>query len=126
VMARQSGEGVMHRRWLWFGLGLGVVALAWGAWSALDAWRCRAALDLAKREMARGLHGAAAGRLVRLSSRWPGWGEVGYLLGVCETSAGRPDAALAAWARVPAGSAFFMPAALRRAQVEMDRGRFAA
>jgi tetratricopeptide (TPR) repeat protein len=116
----------MHRSWLWSGLGLGVIALGWGAWSAIDSWRCRAALDLAKREMARGLHVAAAGRLVPLSARWPDWGEVGYLLGVCESSSGCPDAALAAWARVPAGSDFFMPAALRGAQVEMDRGRFAA
>jgi tetratricopeptide (TPR) repeat protein len=107
-------------------LGLGLAALGWGAWSALDAWRCGAALDLAKRELSRGLHGAAAGRLGPLLARWPDWGEVGYLLGVCESSAGRPDAALAVWARVPPRSAFFMPAALRRAQVEMDRGRFAA
>jgi len=116
----------MRRGWLWLGLGLGVAALGWGAWRAIDGWRSRSALELAKREMARGHYRTAGARLARLSARWARWDEVDDLLGVCEASVGRPDGALAAWARVTAGSPFSIQAIVRRAQVEMGRGRFAA
>jgi tetratricopeptide (TPR) repeat protein len=116
----------MLRRWLWLGLGLGIAALGWSVWRTLEGWRSRSALQLAKQEMARGHYALAGARLARLSARWSGWDEADYLLGVCEASAGRPDSALAVWARVPAGSPFTIQAIVRRARVEMGRGRFAA
>jgi tetratricopeptide (TPR) repeat protein len=116
----------MRLRWLWLAFGISVLALAWGTKRTVELRRFRAELDRANQELTRRRFGAAEARLVRLASRWPGQAEVDYLLGLCEQGAGRLDAALATWARVPARSPLFMPAALRRAQVEMDLGRFAA
>ena len=57
--------------------------------------------------------------------RWPEQAEVAYQLGLCEQSLGRLDEAMAAWARVPAGSLYSERAALHRAQGAVAAGRFA-
>src|SRR5262249_31403854 len=44
--------------------------------------------------------------------------------GQCEQAVGHAEAAMAAWARVPSRSAFAVPAALRRAELAMRRGRW--
>ena len=49
-----------------------------------------------------------------------------FLLGACEQALGRPDAALAAWSRVPADSPFAGHAAMLRVRLLLKRDRFAA
>ena len=52
--------------------------------------------------------------------------EAAFLLGVCEKALGRPEAAEAAWARVPQRSPYYGQAELARAEVLIqDLGRFA-
>ena len=58
---------------------------------------------------------AARTRLIRLSARWPGRGAVEHSLGVCELHEGHPDAALAAWGRVPTDAPEVHQLALRAA-----------
>ena len=116
----------MQRMWGWLGGGILAVALAWGAVNAVEAWQFRGELSLAKREWARGRHASASSRLARLSARWPGQGEVEYMLGICEQGAGRLEEAGAAWARVPEGSPHAVPAALMLAKLEMGRGRYSS
>ena len=101
------------------------VAVGWGTYRAVEARRFRAEADRAKRELDQGRFDAAAARLARLSTRWPGQLEVDYLLGLCEQGAGHPDAALAAWSRIPLRSSFALPAALWSSHLELKRGRFA-
>jgi thioredoxin-like negative regulator of GroEL len=90
------------------------------------ARRHHVALAQVDRDMAAGRYGTARQRLLGLSTRWMGPEEVDYRLGLCEGSLGRDEAALAAWGRLPARSAFAEAAALNSAAVEMNRGRFAA
>jgi hypothetical protein len=92
-------------------LGLG---LLWLAWFLLGSWQVRDGLAWAKEQIQSGHHGPARARLARLSAWWPRRPEVEYLLGVSESALGRTDAALAAWARVPASSPLAISAALAR------------
>src|SRR5262249_27962144 len=64
--------------------------------------------------------------LAAAAAHWPGEGELCFLLGACEQALGRPDAAEAAWARVPADSPFAGHAAMLRVRLLMKRDRFAA
>ena len=48
-----------------------------------------------------------------------------FLLGACEQALGRPDAALAAWSRVPTDSSFAGNAAMFRVRLLMKRDQFA-
>src|SRR6185312_2509094 len=91
---------------------------------ALEARRVRSALDLAKSEMARGRYGTARQVLAELSASRSARGEVDYQLGLCELYRRRPDAALAAWGRVPPGTPFAARAAVQRAMLTMDAGQF--
>jgi tetratricopeptide (TPR) repeat protein len=115
----------MVRSWRWVGIGVVAVALAWGLLQAAEVLFFRAELNRARRQLDRGRYAQAESLLVRLAARWPGRSEIDYLLGLCEQNAGRGEAALAAWARVGVDSPFGMEAALRRAYLEMERGRFA-
>ena len=99
----------MRRRWTWSMSGVLVAAMAVGGYRAAAAHRFRASLGRARREFGQGRYDAARTRLVQLSARRPGEGEVDYLLGLSEKAVGHADAALAAWARVPAGSPFLPP-----------------
>ena len=63
-------------------------------------------------------------RLARLAERRPGDGEVELLLGDCERMLGHPDAALAAWGRIPEGAAQAPPAALSSGRMAMGLGRY--
>ena len=120
----------MSRRWRRCILAAGgLIVLAWGMYLAAAGWWYRAELARAKREVAAGRFGPARERLARLSAFWPGAAEVHYQLGVCEQAAGRPDRALAAWARIAPGSPFAATAARSRDEMLrqfQDRGRFAA
>src|SRR4051812_42301514 len=117
---------MMRRGWLWFGAGVGLIALVAGfAWREREARWYRAELDQAKREMTEGLFNTARERLAVLAMRWPGQGEVDYHLGLCERSRGRLDAASEAWKRVAPGSPQAGWAALEWARMELKRGRMA-
>ena len=82
------------------------IGLAWVAWFLVGGWQVRDGLAWAKLQIDSGQYGPARDRLARLAAWWPGRAEVEYLLGVCESTLGRTDAALAAWERVPAASPF--------------------
>ena len=102
----------------------GLVIAGGLAWGLLSWWSGRA-LEDASRDYAAGRYDAARGRLATLEAFWPGRAEVALLLGLCERAAGRPDAALAAWSRVPPGSAMADQAAQLRAETAQDQGRLA-
>ena len=74
--------------------------------------------------MAAGRIALAHGRLSDLGRWWPGQPEVEYRLGESELARGRPGEALAAWARVPSGSAFAAKAAEKRATLLINTGRY--
>ena len=117
----------MRRRWRRLAIGAGLLALAWGAFAQLDAWRARGELRLAQQEIARGRLEAARRRLTGLAAR-PGalGGAADYWLGVCESLGGRSDAALRAFARVPAGYAFDPIGAYHEAKANLAHGRLHA
>src|SRR5262249_16319230 len=100
----------MRRSWRWLVIGAGLMAMAlvgaWVAFAGFSARRARSELQLAQYEIARGRLEAARRRLTDLTARSSALGGAAeHWLGVCESLAGRPDAALRAFARVPAGYA---------------------
>src|SRR5579883_2158370 len=116
----------MRRRGLVVILGVASVLATWGTVRAVDSWRYRASLEQAKARIASGSVAAARRVLAAAAARWPGDGEVTFLLGACEQALGRPDAAEATWSRVPADSPFAGHAAMLRVRLLMKRDRFAA
>ena len=82
------------RRSRWVML-LGVIALfaAWGTARVVDSWRYQASLKQAKDRLDSGSPYEARRVLAESAARWPGEGEVEFLLGACEQALGRPDAA---------------------------------
>jgi enediyne biosynthesis protein E4 len=99
--------------------------LGWGlVWGVETRWY-RGELERAQADVNADRTGQARQRLARLAARWPGRGEVEYPLGVCEAALGHIDAALDAWARVPADSPFANDAALDRARLALQHGRLA-
>src|SRR6516165_4353502 len=102
----------------------GLVIAAGLAWGLLSWWS-RRVLAEASRDYAAGRYEAARGRLAAVAAFWPGQADVELLLGLCERAAGRTDAALAAWSRVPPGSAMADQAAQLRAETAQDQGQFA-
>jgi enediyne biosynthesis protein E4 len=120
-----------RRRWRWLVIGVGLpamaLALAWGAFAELSARRARGELQLAQHEIARGRLDAARRRLTGLAAHPSALGGAAdHWLGVCESLAGHPDAALRAFALVPAGYAFEPIGAYHEAKANMARGRLHA
>jgi tetratricopeptide (TPR) repeat protein len=112
-------------RWLWFPVGLVLIAgSAYAAFRVVNERHVRAELALAEAEFNRGLTGSARRRLISLEAAQPGNAEVEFRLGVCEMTLGRPDAAVTAWLKVPAGSRFATLAAVRRASLLITAGRY--
>ena len=102
-------------------------AVGGGAYWGGRAWWYDAELGRAERDMAAGRFGVGAGATRPDSRRrWPGRDEVEYPLGVCESELGHIGPALDAWARVPDDSVFAPRAALERARLALEHGRFAA
>src|SRR3954454_7539948 len=99
------------------------VLLAWGLWRALDYLQLRGELLLARQDLSRGRFDQARIRLAALTAARPGalGGQLDYWLGVCESSSGRVDAALAAFARVPSGFVFDPQAAHLEAEANIQR-----
>jgi enediyne biosynthesis protein E4 len=102
-----------------------VAAVIWGVSWRIAVRRYGDELILAEREYKAGNFGLAQRRLSALEARWPGEAEVAFRLGLCELARGRREEALAAWARVPAGSEFSGRAAALRGQQLTNMGRFA-
>jgi tetratricopeptide (TPR) repeat protein len=101
--------------------------LAWVAFAELSARRARSELQLAQYEIARGRLDSARRRLTGLAAHSSAsGGAADHWLGVCESLAGRSDAALLAFARVPAGYAFEPIGAYHEAKANMTRGRLHA
>src|SRR5262249_41352749 len=115
----------MRSRWLWITLSLGVIAVVWGGLSWVEERRFRRELSEAEAEMARGLNQLARQRLSRLTNQRPGSDRAAYQLGSCEEILGHFDAALTVWSQIPAKSSFASKAALGRARLFMNTGRFA-
>ncbi len=107
-------------------LGLVAAPAAWWGSRAYASWRVEADLKAAKAAIAAGSTGTARRLLAEAAARRPGQGEVEFLLGAAEQALGRPEAASAAWARVPDDSPFAPNAALMVARVALADDRFAA
>src|SRR5262245_25919702 len=93
----------MRRRLVILFAGGGLAIFVWLGIRAVEAQRFRADLARAREEFAARRYSAARARLARLATRRPGEGQVELLLGACERLLGHPDAALAAWGRIPEG-----------------------
>jgi predicted Zn-dependent protease len=117
----------MRPRWFFWLLAAFAVLLAagWGgyAYHASEVKRFRAELKQAESDLAAGRVLAARGRLADLAARRPDDGEVAYYFGRCEEARNAPDAARAAWGRVPADSPFATKAAIARASSLLDAGQ---
>ncbi len=100
------------------------LALGYVGYLGVQSWLDRARLDRAMRDLSRGDYAAAAPQFAAMARRRPGDAEVEFRLGECERARGRHDAALAAWSRVPPGSARGLDAALARGRLAMELGRF--
>jgi tetratricopeptide (TPR) repeat protein len=115
----------MRSSWLWIAMSLGVVIVVWGVWSWVGQKRFQRELSEAKREMASGLHQLARQRLFILTAQRPDVAEAVYQLGLCEEVLGHFRSAEAFWSRIPASSPFAHKAALARARLLINTGRFA-
>jgi tetratricopeptide (TPR) repeat protein len=116
----------MRRRRLLVVLGIGLVSAAWGTARGVDSWRYRTNLEQAKARIASGSPADARRLLADSATRWPGKGEVEFLLGACEQALGRPEAAEAAWSRVPPASPYAGHAAMLRVRLLLKRDQLAA
>ena len=101
-----------------------LIAAGVGYW-AFDEWRFRALSAEASRAVVQGRYPEAKVRLASLLGRRSGDGEALYQLGVCEAALGREPEALAAWAKVPAGSSFAGRAGVELARRELRTHRLA-
>ncbi len=117
-------EKMMRGRLLIVFLGLGALLAAWFAVRAVERRRLETELRQARSEFGARRFGAARARLARLAVRWPDEGEVEYLLGACEKIQGHPEAALAAWERVPAQANQAPLADLARGRLALELGRY--
>ncbi|QDV38988.1 FG-GAP-like repeat-containing protein [Tautonia plasticadhaerens] len=107
---------------------LAIVAASWAGWRWAEARseaRYQAGIAAAKEDVLGGSVASARLKLQDLADRWPGRGEAEFLLGACEQSLGRLDAARDAWARVPADSGFGPNAALMLARLALRGHRMA-
>src|SRR5271163_1838827 len=96
-----------------------------GGWKWWELRRHRKAIAEIEEELEEGRPGTAARKLISLLTRQPDLDEALYLLGACEMTRGRTEAADKAWARVPPGSPFAPRAILGRMQLRAGLGRLA-
>ncbi len=101
-------------------------ALVWAGWSWSTSRRYRNAMAQVNAARAASQFELAASKLEQLLAWKTDSDEAAYMLGICEQSRGRNQAAEAAWARVPPGSAFTQRAILARMRLFHDTGRLAA
>jgi tetratricopeptide (TPR) repeat protein len=113
-----------RRRLVVVAIGIGLAVAAWLGARAVLARRFREELARAREEFEARRFAAARVRLTRLAGRRPDDGEVGLLLGECERTLGHPDAALAAWGRIPEGAEQASQAALSGGRMALGLGRY--
>jgi len=106
-------------------LGLAALPLGWSGWHAYDSWRFESGLKAAKAAVLSGSASASHRALADLAVRWPGRGEVEFLLGASEQALGHPEEAGRAWDRVPGDSPFAPAAAMFRARLALKGDRIA-
>ena len=116
-----------QRRQRWRLVATVVVAglLFWVGWTWWDDRNYRRAMAEITNDLDGGRNGLAARKLAAILAWKPDSDDAAYLLGKCEKSRGRIEAAAEAWARVPLGSSFAFSAIDDRIQLEIDRGRLA-
>ncbi len=113
------------RRWLLIlAIGIFLVLAGWLLARAYGARRARVELDAARALFEAQRFDVARERLERIARESPGRGDVEYLFGFCERVENRPDAALAAWARVPDDAAEAPLAALASGALALEIGRY--
>jgi enediyne biosynthesis protein E4 len=114
------------RRVFWFCGAGGLLVLGWAAMSAIPEWRFQSGLKKAREDIKAKRFEAAGHWLAAQSARRPDDVEAAFLIGICEDAAGRHEAAVSAWARVPLDSPRGLNAAIARARtLASDLGRFA-
>lgn len=106
-------------------LGVAAVAAVLGWRGFVERSQFREELRLARRDFKSRQYKDAGARFTRLAARWPGRGEIEYWLGACEMMEGRPEAALAAWGRVPDEAPEGPLATLSRGRLALETGRYA-
>jgi tetratricopeptide (TPR) repeat protein len=109
--------------WNLIGIVLLTLSVAAGAFVIRDR-SLHGELERARHAIREGRFAVAVKQLSQLRTAWTASGEVDLLLGECELARGQRELALAAWARVPASSAFFGRAALLRATHLLNSGRY--
>src|SRR3954451_6751039 len=114
----------MHGRLVMLSVAVGLALAAWVGVRAMEARRFREDLARAREEYGANRFATARLLLARLAERRSGNGEVELMLGDCERVLGHPDAALAAWARIPAGAEQASAAALSSGWLAMGLGRY--
>jgi tetratricopeptide (TPR) repeat protein len=110
------------------GIALGLLAavLSGMTWLLVGRWQVHEGLGWAARQMDARHFAAARDRLAWLATWWPHRADVAYFLGACEAELGHPDAALAAWSRVPSGSSLAAARSLAQGRLLVRaRGRLA-
>jgi enediyne biosynthesis protein E4 len=117
----------MRPRWVsLFCLAAVLLLLGLGVLWTLAELRFQAGLKQAKADIAARRFDAAGRWLAAQSVARPEHAEAAFLLGICEGAAGRYEAAVSAWARVPLESSLGANAAISRVQtLVVDLGRFA-
>jgi tetratricopeptide (TPR) repeat protein len=105
-------------------IGMGLAVAAWTALQAVADWQVRSGLRAAEHDLHAGHVGDAQARLASLARRWPGRGDVEYLLGTCEYLGGHEDVALRAWGRVPDRAGEAPRANLLRGRLALETGRY--
>ena len=114
------------RRFFWFCTAVGLLMLGWGAMRAVAEWRFQSGLKQARADIDANRFEAARRWLTAQSAGRLKDDEFAFLLGMCEDAAGRHEAAVSAWARVPLDSPRGLNAAIGRARtLASDLGRFA-
>ncbi len=101
-----------------------LAAAACGGWVWIERRRFERELADAVAEMNGGRERAARQRLTELSRRRPDSDAALYQLGLVEEKLARPNEALATWSRIGPRSEFHGRAAVGRARLLMNRGRF--
>ena len=105
-------------------VGAVLAAAVWLGLRSMEDQRFREELASARDEFGAQRFATARMRLASLAKLRPGDGDVGLMLGDCERMLGRPDAALAAWGRIPEGAAQSSQAGLSSGRLALGLGRF--
>lgn len=101
------------------------MGLIYGLWRWREVLHHRKAIEAVKADIESGHYGLAVKALDALLTRSPDSDEAAYLLGQCEQSRGRSQAAERAWSRIPPDSRFAPQAILGRMLSHVELGRLA-